>query len=69
MTVFKSFTFAWWQLGVLKLALLSLGVVVGSTWPEVFVGWRDLPVCGSGLLHNLSVVPATLRVSRELLPA
>jgi hypothetical protein len=51
MTVFKSFTFAWWQLGVLKLALLSLGVVVGSTWPEVFVGWRDLLVV-------LFVVPA-----------
>jgi hypothetical protein len=30
-TLFKSFTFAWWQLGLLKLSLLSLGVAVGST--------------------------------------
>jgi len=37
--------------GLLKLSLLSLGVVVGSTWPGVFVGWRDL-------LLVLFVVPA-----------
>jgi len=43
-TLFTSFTFAWWQLGLLKLSLLSLGVVVGSTWPGVFVGWRTLLV-------------------------
>lgn len=42
MRFFKSFTFAWWQLSLLKLSLVSLGVIVGSTWPEVFVGWRDL---------------------------
>jgi hypothetical protein len=43
-TLFKSFTFAWWQLGLLKLSLLSLGIVVGATWPGVFMGWRDLLV-------------------------
>ena len=50
-TLFKSFTFAWWQLGLLKLSLLSLGVIVGSTWPGVFAGWRELLVV-------LFVVPA-----------
>jgi hypothetical protein len=50
-THFKSYTFAWWQFGLLKLSLLSLGVIVGSTWPAVFVGWRDLLVV-------LFVVPA-----------
>jgi hypothetical protein len=39
---FQSFTFAWWQLSLFKLAMVSLGLVVGSTWPEVFAGWRDL---------------------------
>ena len=24
-----------------KLSLLSLGIVVGATWPGVFMGWRD----------------------------
>lgn len=43
-TLFQSFTFTWWQVGLLKLALLSLGVVVGSTWPGIFVGWRDVLV-------------------------
>ena len=50
-TFFKSVTFTWWQVGLLKLSLLSLGVVVGSTWPGLFVGWRDL-------LMVLFVVPA-----------
>ena len=51
MTRFASVTFTWWQVGLLKLSLLSLGVVVGSTWPGVFAGWR-------GLLTALFVVPA-----------
>jgi hypothetical protein len=41
-TLFKPFTFVWWQVGLLKLSLLSLGVVVGLTWPGVFVGWREV---------------------------
>ncbi len=50
-TLFKPVTFVWWQLGLLELSLLSLGVIVGSTWPGAFVGWRDL-------LLVLFVVPA-----------
>ena len=49
MRFFKSFTFAWWQLSLLKLSMASLGLAVG--WPEVFAGWRDL-------LLILFVVPA-----------
>ena len=41
-TFFTPVTFTWWQVGFLKLSLLLLGVVVGATWPGVFVGWRDL---------------------------
>jgi len=51
MTLFQSFTFTWWQVGLLKLSLLSLGMVIGSTWSEVFAGWRDV-------LGVLFVVPA-----------
>jgi len=51
MKFFKSFTFAWWQLSLLKLSMASLGLAVGSMWPEVFAGWRDL-------LLILFVVPA-----------
>jgi hypothetical protein len=41
---FKSFTFAWRQLSLFKLSMVAFGLVVGSTWPGVFVGWRDLLV-------------------------
>ncbi|MFI5341278.1 MAG: hypothetical protein ACHQ7N_15750 [Candidatus Methylomirabilales bacterium] len=44
MTFFKDFTFAWWQLGLLKLSMLALGLAVGSTWPGVLAAWRDLLV-------------------------
>jgi hypothetical protein len=49
---FKSFTFAWWQLSLFKLSMVALGLIVGSTWPEVFAGWR-------GVLLVLFVVPAS----------
>jgi len=36
MNPFKSFTFTWWQMGVFKLALLAIGVAIGSYWHELF---------------------------------
>ena len=51
MTLFNPITFTWWQVSILKLSLLSLGVVVGATWPGVFGGWREVLVV-------LFVVPA-----------
>jgi hypothetical protein len=50
-TLFRPITLTWWQVGLFKLSLLSLGVVVGSTWPELFVGWRDV-------LFVVFIVPA-----------
>jgi hypothetical protein len=49
---FKSFTFAWWQLGLFKLSMVALGLFIGSTWPDLFAGWRDV-------LLVLFVVPAS----------
>ena len=42
LTFFIPVTLTWWQVVLLKLSLLSLGVVVGTTWPGVFVGWREV---------------------------
>jgi hypothetical protein len=36
MNLFKDYTFTWKQVGVFKLALLSIGVVIGSVWNEFF---------------------------------
>lgn len=33
---FKSYTFTWWQIGIFKLALLAIGVAIGSYWSEFF---------------------------------
>lgn len=30
MDIFRNYTFPWWQVGLLKLALLSLGIAIGS---------------------------------------
>ena len=40
--LFRPITFTRWQAGLFKLSLISLGVVVGATWPGVFAGWREL---------------------------
>lgn len=39
MNIFKDFTLKWWEAGIFKIALLSLGIVIGSAWPEFFKGW------------------------------
>ena len=36
MTWFTSYTYTWWQIGVFKLSLLSIGVLIGATWHEFF---------------------------------
>ena len=36
MSIFKSFTMKWWQGGLLKISLMSLGIVIGSAWPQIF---------------------------------
>ena len=35
MTIFKNYTFTWWQVGLLKFALLFVGIAVGSYWSTV----------------------------------
>ena len=37
MNIFRNYTFTWWQVGILKLALLSLGVAIGSYCASTFL--------------------------------
>jgi len=36
MDILKPTTLTWWQLGLLKWAVLFIGIAVGATWPDVF---------------------------------
>jgi hypothetical protein len=36
MNVLKTFTLKWWQAGLYKLGLLSLGLAAGAYWQEFF---------------------------------
>ena len=37
MTLFKSYTFTWWQIGIFKLALLSIGAIIGAYGQNFFM--------------------------------
>ncbi len=39
MNIFKDFKLKWQQVGIFKIAMLSLGIAIGSMWPELFRGW------------------------------
>ena len=42
MNIFKTFTLKWWQAGLFKVMLISLGILIGAAWPDVFNAWRML---------------------------
>lgn len=50
MDIFRNYTFTWWQVGLLKLGLLSLGVAIGSYCQATFAPYTAaLVVLGLGL--------------------
>ncbi len=42
MSIFKNYTYSWWQVGILKLALLSFGLAIGAYWNEFFFQYVNL---------------------------
>lgn len=36
MKLFTSYTYTWWQIGIFKLALLSIGILIGTHWNDWF---------------------------------
>jgi hypothetical protein len=34
--IFRNYTFKWWQVALLKFALLAIGLAIGSHWASVF---------------------------------
>jgi len=35
--MFKQYTFEWWQVSIIKIAALSLGIIIGSYWGDLFL--------------------------------
>ena len=54
MRILKSFTLKWWETGLFKLSLLSLGLLLGSTWPDLFSPWRPA-LCVAFVLSTVYV--------------
>jgi hypothetical protein len=42
MNIFSPTTFTWWQLGLLKWAVLLIGIAVGALWPAVFAPYAAI---------------------------
>jgi hypothetical protein len=39
MDLFKSFTLKWWQGGLFKLSMISLGIILGVYFQTFFLKW------------------------------
>jgi hypothetical protein len=39
MNIFKTFTLKWWQTGIFKLGMLTLGIALGTYWGALFGGY------------------------------
>jgi fatty acid desaturase len=42
MNPFRDYKFKWWEVGILKFALLLFGIAIGAYWSEVFTDWLVL---------------------------
>jgi hypothetical protein len=42
MNVFKSTQFTWWQLGMLKWAVLFIGIAIGAHFSEIFTPYTKI---------------------------
>lgn len=56
MNIFKNHTYSWWQIGILKLALLSIGVVIGSYWQEALLPYITFFVAAAIVFGAYAVV-------------
>ena len=51
MQIFKTWTFKWWEIGVLKLCLISFGILLGLFFYDYLIGlmwlWWTLFIVGA----------------------
>lgn len=39
MNPFHDYTFQWWEVSILKFALLLFGIAIGAYWSDIFTDW------------------------------
>ena len=42
MSLFRDYTFSWWQAALFKLYLLSIGLLLGAHFPEIVMQYKTL---------------------------
>lgn len=60
MEIFKPYTFTWWQIGIFKLALLSIGAAAGAYWNEFFSSMLGVLII-IALISGIYVIYVALR--------
>ncbi len=44
MRLFKNVNFQWWQVSLLKLSVLAIGMAIGAYWSELFAQYAQILV-------------------------
>jgi hypothetical protein len=52
MNLFKSGTLKWYQVGLLKLCVLAIGIAIGANWSQTFLPYT-YELVGFGLILGL----------------
>jgi hypothetical protein len=60
MKLFKSYTFTWWQIGIFKLALLTVGAAIGAYW-HAFFGANLIPLIVIAAVASIYILYAALK--------
>ena len=60
MSIFRTTKFTWWQIGMLKWAVLFIGIAIGATWPHVFEDYA-MVLASIGLLLSIYLAMVWLR--------
>ena len=59
MKLFKPYTYTWWQIGIFKMALLSVGAIIGSYWHVFFQNnltvFVIIAIIGAGYIWYVSL--------------
>ena len=60
MKIFKQHTYQWWEMGILKLSLLLLGITIGAYWQQAFLPYIAI-LAGAGVLLGLYMMYISAR--------